>query len=378
MIYFLMISLQASANSLLLVGDQKISTEYFDLIGSQYKLPEALWGVGGAIKIMDKNLIFASANGNFLKINTDKLTYQEDFLPKINTGSDDIKKSKRITYQELLPRVHDVGFFYGSWYVSYDKYSLADDCIYFVISKFNPNNKTWATLYTSPKLDVSYYAMGTGGKLAAKDNKLFFTVGDYSLDRINKLPSDVAPQNIKLPWGKVNYIDLKSNEFNVYTLGHRNALGLVMLKGGAMVVSENGPKGGDELNVIKKGMNYGWPYKSYGTGYGSFRKYSELLPVIKPGVYEDPMYAFVPSVAPSQLIQVIGFDPEWDGDILLGSLKAMTLFHIKISGERVVYSEPIYIGHRIRDLQQDNDKFFLLTDDNSILQITKVKASKKQ
>ena len=188
----------------------------------------------------------------------------------------------------------------------------------------------------------------------------------------------MAPQNIKLPWGKVNYIDLKSNEFNVYTLGHRNALGLIVLKGGAMVVSENGPKGGDELNIIKKGMNYGWPYKSYGTKYDSFGDYSDSLPVKKSAVYENPMFAFVPSIAPSQLIQVAGFDSKWDGDILLGSLKAMSIFHIKIFEEHVVYSEPIYIGHRIRDLQQCKDKFFLLTDDNSILQITKVKASKKQ
>ena len=360
-------------HKLTLLKSSLISTAYFDASINEYKFHEDLRGRGGAITLHNDTVVLATTEGKFYKINLKDKTYFMEYLPSLNMGEDKIKLSKRITYQELLPRVHDIQFHKGTFYVSYDMYSEKEDCIFFVIYKMKVFDKAWTELYRTPPLDAPYYSMGNGGRMAVSDKKkrLYFTLGDYSLDRINNLPSDVAPQNLKLPWGKVSYIDLNSGKFHNFSLGHRNQQGLVILKNGTMIASEHGPQGGDELNVIEQGKNYGWPYRSFGTTYGSYGKYSDALKVPKSGIYQAPIFSFVPSISPTQLIQVNNFDVNWDGDILLGSLKAMSLFHIKIESDRVIYSEQISIGQRIRDLKQYKNTFVILTDNSTILEISK-------
>ena len=181
----------------------------------------------------------------------------------------------------------------GVFYVAHDQYDAATDAIFFEISKLAPHDKNWTVLYRSPPLDTNYYAAGDGGKLAidSKLHRLYFSVGDFSLDRINHLPSDVAPQNPQLPWGKINYIDLNDGSYHPYSLGHRNPMGLIVLKNGELWESENGPRGGDELNRILEGKNYGWPYNSYGTVYNlpKFGRYRDALKVPKGLTYEEPV-----------------------------------------------------------------------------------------
>jgi glucose/arabinose dehydrogenase len=185
------------------------------------------------------------------------------------------------------------------------------------------------------------------------------------------LPSDLAPQNPDLPFGKTNYIDLTDYSSHLFTSGHRNQLGLAFLDDGRLLESDNGPRGGDALNFLTQGKNYGWPYESYGTRYSSFSAYADGLVVPAGGTYEPPMYVFTPSIAPTQLVQIERFDPKWDGNVLLGSLAAQSLYNIKIVGSRVVYCEPIRIGARIRELRQFDDSFVLLTDTGSLIEVRK-------
>lgn len=255
-----------------------VKTAYLNLQISEWKMAQSPRGGGGAIAERYGSIIIATAEGRFHLLDTGSMSYRKDFLPPLYLGEDKITASKNINYQETLPRVHDIAFTNGKYYVSYDFYNFLDDRIYFVVSKKSELDKNWEVCYRSPALDIPYYSLGSGGKLAIKESKLFFTVGDYSLDRINKLPSDIAPQILGLPWGKVNYIDLLNGRFHSYTSGHRNPLGLLVLKTGEILETENGPQGGDELNLLIEGANYGWPYKSYGTIYGSFGKYSDYLP----------------------------------------------------------------------------------------------------
>ncbi len=291
-------------------------------------------------------------------------------MPALVTGEKELKKSKRYTYQEVLPRVVDLIYDKGMYYVTYTRYSDTDDFIYFVLAKIKPGDKSWTEIYQSPGLVSPNYTMGNGGRMAIKDEKLFFTVGDFGLDRMAGLTSDIAAQNPDLPWGKVNYINLKDGTEHLYTLGHRNALGLVFLKDGTLLSTENGPQGGDEINAIQAGLNYGWPYESYGTSYGGFTEIRDNLPRHRSGIkYESPMYAFLPSPALSEVIQISGFHKKWDDDLLVGSLKAMTLFHIKLKKDHVFFVEPINIGHRIRGLKQSGKCLYVLTDDNLIISI---------
>ena len=350
-----------------------LKTAYINLNIEERKFVNARLGIagGGAITIVGGDIVLGSADAKFFKINPISWEYKNHYLPALLTGKNDLKKSKRYKLQELLPRVEDLIYYRGIYYVTYTRYSNVDDFIYFVVAKIKPGEKAWTKIYETPGLVAPYYTLGVGGKMAIKEGKLFFTVGDFSLDRINGLASDISAQNLDLPWGKVNYINLQDGTKHVYSIGHRNPLGLVFLKDGKLISTENGPQGGDEINIIKKGFNYGWPYKSYGTKYGSFDQYSKSLPIQRNNIqYESPIYAFIPSVALTDIEQVAGFNEKWNDDLLVGSLKAMTLFHVKLEGNNIIFVEPIFIGRRIRSLAQFEGNFYLLTDSGSIMKIS--------
>jgi len=392
-----------SAENFLIPSAESISpTEYFPIKLQEFKLPPQIRSTiksrslgGGAITpYEDESLIFASSNGYFFKINTKLQSIASDFLPRIDLGDDYFLTSKHISYFESYPRIHDITYGGGTFYVSYDHYNKTIDRIEFVIEKLKlGSSKEWERIYTSPPLDVRYYTVGNGGKMQIKDGIMYFTVGDNSLDRINQLPSDLAAQNVNIPWGKVNSINLKTNKFSTVSIGHRNQQGLVMLRDGRIIASEHGPRGGDELNIISKGKNYGWPIVSYGTKYNSYEKihelplkakHSGLLKILDYSyenqhnelggnsfntIYTEPIFTFIPSIAPTQLIELTNFNEDWDGQLLMGSLKAMSLYRIKLIGNRVLYTEQIFIGQRIRDLKQLNNEIWMLTDNSSLIKL---------
>jgi hypothetical protein len=384
-IYFFIVALLCSlvstfANSITnleLINTSLIRTAYFNATTKEFKLPKEESGWGGAILPLNGEIIYASTLGQFYRINLHSLQYEENFLPKLESGNEFFGSSKQIKSKEISPRVLDIAFNRGIFYVTHERYDPVDDSLKFVISKIKKTDSNWTDLYVSPKLDMSYFTPGDGGKMAIKDNKLYFTVGDFCLDRINGLPSDVAAQNPNLPWGKINYINLENEAFHYYARGFRNPKGLLFLKSGALLSSDMGPQGGDEINLIKEGGNYGWPYESYGRAYGpSFAKHKEYYPLPEPNKYKEnayelPIFSFVPSVSPTAIDQIKNFALDWEGDLLIGSLKAMSLFHIKLNGEHVIYSEPIFLGKRIRDLRQLNKQIIALTDDKSIIFINK-------
>jgi len=348
---------------------ESVEAQYFFLDGRELSLHEDFKGPGGAIYIQGRDIVYAAANGDFLLIQPDGLIYERNYLPHIEMGRDLIEKSKRITYKELLPRIHDIIFANGAFYITHDTYDANADGVRFVVSTIRKGESAWRDIYSTPPLDIPYYALGNGGRMAFNSvtNKIYLSIGDYSLDRINHLPSDVAPQNPNLPWGKIAAIDLKSQKLQFVSVGHRNPQGLAFLGNGDLISSEHGPKGGDELNIIEPGKNYGWPYESFGTHYGQFKEYKEDLPPSKVTKFQPPIFSWVPSIAPTQLQQMQDFDPRWNGDVLMGSLRAMSLFHIKMDGRHVLLVEQLNINRRVRDLAQSGPNIYVLTDDATIV-----------
>ena len=149
------------------------------------------------------------------------------------------------------------------------------------------------------------------------ENNILFSVGDFSLDRKNNLPSDFAAQNPLSPFGKVIKLNTITGDNSIISMGHRNNQGLTVLKNGSIIASEHGPRGGDELNHIKEKGNYGWPFISFGTHYNSY-KLIDSIPYAKfkddytkkkilnerQRKYIEPFYSFVPSIAPTDIIQI--------------------------------------------------------------------------
>jgi glucose/arabinose dehydrogenase len=132
-------------------------------------------------------------------------------------------------------------------------------------------------------------------------------------------------------------------------------------------ISEHGPQGGDEINRVLGGRNYGWPLLTYGRNYGTGSRIGEEGP--KPG-FEQPLYWWVPvSVAPSGMTFVTGDRyagyPGWNDSLLVGTLRGESLLRLELDGMRVVKEERLLtsLSARIRDVRQGPDGFiYVLTD----------------
>jgi aldose sugar dehydrogenase len=224
--------------------------------------------------------------------------------------------------------------------------------------------ESWRTIFLS---DVEPEGPNdrAGGSLASEGpDKIYVTIGDYDIG-----PPNVA-QDPNSTFGKIMEISLSTAKSRMLSMGHRNPQGLAVTKTGALLSTEHGPAGGDELNLITEGSNYGWPNVSLGTDYGRYDRESSDL-VGEHAGYTAPVFAWVPSIGISNLIQIEGFHRRWDGDLLVTSLKAQSVFRLRLDQMKVLYSEPIYIGQRIRDIAQLKDGTVVLwTDDTQLLFIS--------
>jgi aldose sugar dehydrogenase len=150
-----------------------------------------------------------------------------------------------------------------------------------------------------------------------------------------------------------------------FTLGNRNIQGAALHpKTGDLWTHEHGPQGGDEINIIRAGRNYGWPVITYGANYGTGTKIGEGTQ--KAGM-EQPLLHWVPSIAPSGMAFYDGDKfPNWRGNILIGALKDDLLVRIELDGEKIVREERMMrdaIG-RIRDVRVGPDGLvYVLTDE---------------
>ena len=223
----------------------------------------------------------------------------------------------------------------------------------------------WNTIFSTepepvPPNDAS------GGRLAVTPSgKIYLSVGVYNIE------DRTLAQDPHSSFGKILEIDPESKASHVVSLGHRNPQGLMVSAGGELWSTEHGPAGGDALNLATEGSNGGWPDVTLGTNYGSYRWNDHGITGRYDG-YRPPVFAWVPSIAASNLIEVKGFDQRWDGDLLVSSLKGQSLYRLRLDKDRVVYSEPIWIGQRLRDIAELADGTIALwTDDAEVLFLSK-------
>jgi glucose/arabinose dehydrogenase len=161
------------------------------------------------------------------------------------------------------------------------------------------------------------------------------------------------------------FVGRKDAKPEKFSYGNRNMQGAALHPvTGELWVHEHGPQGGDEVNIIRAGRNYGWPLVTYGAEYGSGVKIGQSTP--KAGI-EMPLYYWVPSIAPSGLVFYEGDKfPNWRGNMLLGALAGQMLVRLELDGEKIVREERMLKGviGRIRDVRVGPDGFvYLLTDE---------------
>lgn len=195
-----------------------------------------------------------------------------------------------------------------------------------------------------------------------RDGYMFFSIGDRGNHQEN-------PQDITRDGGKIYrlkddgsipddnpFVDKANAKKGIYSYGHRNPQGMILHPDtGEIWVHEHGPRGGDEINVVKKGANFGWPEISYGINYDGSILTEHTH---KPGM-EQPLYYWVPSIAPSGFAIVTGDKyPEWKGDLLVGSLSFAYLEKLTLNGNKVTKREKIIDGMgRTRNVVMGPDGF---------------------
>ena len=150
-----------------------------------------------------------------------------------------------------------------------------------------------------------------------------------------------------------------------FTLGNRNLQGAALHpQSGLLWTHEHGPQGGDEINIIRAGVNYGWPVITFGRNYGTGTQIGEGT--ARPGMAQ-PLLQWTPSIAPSGMAFYTGERfPKWKGNLFVGALKFQMLVRLQLDGERVVHEERLLQGvlGRIRDVRQGPDGLLYLLIDS--------------
>ena len=216
----------------------------------------------------------------------------------------------------------------------------------------------------------------------AKDGTIFLTTGERSDPRTR-----VGAQDLSTHLGKVIRINRDGsvppdNPFvgqkgalpQIWSYGHRNVQGATLDRQGRLWTIEHGPRGGDELNLVKAGRNYGWPVITYGIEYDG-RKIGEGI-TTKKGL-EQPIYYWDPVIAPSGIVFYDGaMFPEWRGNLFIASLLDMKLVRLELQNDKVVGEEWLLRDRhqRVRDVKQASDgSLYVLTEagDGALLRISR-------
>ncbi len=202
-----------------------------------------------------------------------------------------------------------------------------------------------------------------GSRLAFDaDGYLYFSIGERG-------ERDVNPQDLSRDGGKIYrimddgtipednpFLDQAGAVKAAFTYGNRNPQGMaVHPETGEIWIHEHGPRGGDEINIVKKGNNYGWPLVTYGINYGG----TPITDKTEMEGMTQPIHYWVPSIAPSGMAFVSSdLYPAWKGNLLVGSLSFQYLERLELNGNEVTYREKLMenIG-RVRNVLQGPDGY---------------------
>ena len=215
-----------------------------------------------------------------------------------------------------------------------------------------------------------------GGSILVKNQYIYFTIGD----RGNR---DVNPQNLNLDGGKVYrlnldgsipddnpFIDVENSKKAIWSYGHRNPQGIVNgYNDDEIWIHEHGPRGGDEINIIKdpetndnplNERNYGWPKATYGINYSG----SEITKNKTLDGVTDPYYYWTPSIAPSGMVMIKSSEiySDWNNTLLIGSLSFRYLERLKFDDSGIAIREKLFprIG-RVRDVNLSPEGFVYIS-----------------
>jgi hypothetical protein len=299
------------------------------------------------LDLYDDNVFVISAEANLFFFKQDDINSQnyELNLTKVDTNLSDLKSELTV----LDSYIND-GYIFVSGY----QYSLDEEknCKKFRLYRATLNYKriNFEEIYNNDQCAFAKFMQA--GRIQKYNldgrNGILFSMGENEIDKPNEFPQDDLSD-----YGKFIFLDLDNLETQVFSKGHRNPQGL-LVDGNDILSTEHGPYGGDEINKIKRGKNYGWPLASYGTYYNTDKK--KYLKSHKKYGFEEPIFTFIKAIGISEIIKIpnifIG-ENDLDNLYFISSLNGRSLFLIKLENnkEKVSFIEKIFINQRIRDLK---------------------------
>jgi glucose/arabinose dehydrogenase len=249
--------------------------------------------------------------------------------------------------------------------ISFPTYNRAKDCVSVHLYRYTLNlaskisltrGKLW--FKSNPCVPVSA-VQHAAGRLAVIDKRsAYLTIGDLGYSEIDNV-------NRRGDLGSVFKVSATTRE--KISTGHRNQQGILLI-GKDLYTSEHGPRGGDELNIIEKGVDYGWPAVTYGEPYSS-GDYVRPKETGSHNGYRKPLTYWVPSVAPTELVQLNGSQwGSWAGQIVMGTLREESLIFIELLDAKRVGQKTIHpVNERIRDLEIGAQGEMIATTDSGKL-----------
>jgi len=217
-----------------------------------------------------------------------------------------------------------------------------------LLYKANPNSKQGRHFGSRLEFDNEgylYFSIGERGNRAVNPQDITRDCGKiYRIHDDGRIPNDNP------------FVNSPNAKKAIYSYGHRNPQGMVKHpETGKIWIHEHGPKGGDEINIIQKGKNFGWPIISHGLNY-SGTKFTDHTSL--PGM-EQPLFYWVPSIAPSGMTFITSdIYPEWKGNLLVGSLKFSYLERLELKNDKVIKREKLFEGMgRVRNVRQGPDGY---------------------
>lgn len=381
----LLSQLQRPANQAAAV--QQVDSIFLSLDYDSVKVPVERSGTGGALTSIGDALVVLTHEGGFFDVTGDE-AIRLDITPPPNGWNamlDFEAANPAYRFAHYGFRYNDVDTYGDELVISYTEWVEDGPCYRTNIAAapmsgapqstdIAISESDWRIVFsTEPCLSPKLISDALAGHMAGSrfridpEGTIILASGDYAFDGYFS-PLAVS-QNPAYQYGKTIAIDLETGANNILTQGHSNMQGIVIDDGGDIYTVEHGRRGGDELNRIEPGLDYGYPSVSLGTRYNGL----PLPGIIAYGrhpIYEPPVYSWLPSIAVSSLMQIDGFHPAWDGDLLAGSLSGRTLLRMRMRDDRVLFAERIRMGMRIRYVHQHGDKIALWTDHKAVVRLS--------
>ena len=327
--------------------------------------------LGGAIALLGNDLLVATPWGKLALVHsTGEEVYlkgnvpmnKEELLAHLDKAN---FRLNQFRVADILLKQHSAGRY--ELFVTHHYFT--GECIRFRLSATTllqqgatvSVSSAWRTIFDAEPC-LSAASEQAGGRMVTDGpDHLFVVIGDH-----HRHPSPSQDPNSHL--GKLVRVEIETGRALTLASGLRNPQGLTRDAAGTVWETEHGPRGGDELNILELGGNYGWPLVTYGLGYGKEIIVPNDEDVGSHDGFTKPIFAWVPSIGISNLVvNDERWFPLWKDDLLISSLKGRSLFRVRRHGAAVQYFKRIRVGYRIRDLAQMPDgRIALLSDGGKV------------